>query len=213
MTNSKYPTPVVPNVSYNNSVKPVPQKRGPEIATPNSLSSSSKSRLNTSGQNQSKSEKQRSQNKPKLPELKPTFSTFKQFNRTASLSDLINEDDTSIVVKPEVIQKRTNHKSIKNSPNSKKSSNTNKNNQHSKHHSSNKTIQLDTQSLASVNVNIPDPVLPPTKSITVQTDEALDLNLADFEIPNRYVQSQKKVSALLFIYALNWPISNVQETI
>ena len=98
------------------------------------------------------------------------------------MSDLINEDDTSIVVKPEVIHKRTsNQKSIKNSPNSKKSSNTNKNH----HHHSNKTIQLDTQSLASVNVNIPDPVLPPTKSITVQTDEALDLNLADFEIPNR----------------------------
>ena len=184
VTNTKYPTPVVPNIPYNNSVKPVPQKRGPETGN-SSSNSSSKSRQNTSGQRESKSgnsEKQKSQNKPKLPELKPTFSTFKQFNRTASLSDLINEDDTSIVVKPEVIQKRTsNQKSIKNSPNSKKSSNTNKNH----HHHSNKTIQLDTQSLASVNVNIPDPVLPPTKSITVQTDEALDLNLADFEIPNR----------------------------
>ena len=27
------------------------------------------------------------------------------------------------------------------------------------------------------------------------------------------VQSQEKVSALLLIYALNWPISNIQETI
>ena len=94
VTNTKYPTPVVPNIPYNNSIKPVPQKRGPETGN-SSSNSSSKSRQNTSGQRESKSgnsDKQKSQNKPKLPELKPTFSTFKQFNRTASLSDLINEN-------------------------------------------------------------------------------------------------------------------------
>ena len=43
--------------------------------------------------------------------------------------------------------------------------------------SSNNDIQIETASLASVNVNVPDPILPPTsKSITVQTDE-VDLSL------------------------------------
>ena len=43
---------------------------------------------------------------------------------------------------------------------------------------------VETASLASVNVNIPDPVLPPTKSITVQTDE-VDLNLITKSDPLR----------------------------
>ena len=85
--------------------------------------------------------------KPKVSEAKPTFSTFKQFHRTASLSDLINDNDQDANV---VI-----------------------NSSSSKHRK--KQIQLETASLASVDVNVPDPILPPTKSITVQTDE-VDLN-------------------------------------
>lgn len=81
--------------------------------------------------------------KPPKTEAKPTFSTFKQINRTASLSDLINEDDDH------VIAASTRSRKIQ---------------------------QVETASLASVDVNVPDPVLPPTKSITVQTDE-VDLNL------------------------------------
>ena len=55
-------------------------------------------------------------------------------------------------------------------------------NQHQLHnHVSN---NVETASLASVNVNIPDPVLPPTKSITVQTDE-VDLNLITKSDPLR----------------------------
>ena len=84
----------------------------------------------------------RSDSKKPKTEAKPTFSTFKQFHRTASLSDLINEDDDN----------KTNNQS-------------------------NKNIQLETASLASIDVNIPEPVLPPTKSITVQTDE-VDLDSA-----------------------------------
>ena len=146
--------------------------------------SSAKTRQNAtsrSGSGTTENHQGNQQKKPKLPELKPTFSTFKQFHRTASLSDLINEDDT-LVVKPEVTHKNTNiiKKSRKQQQNT-----TNQN--HHKTTTSNKNIpNLDTESLASVNVNIPEPVLPPTKSITVQTDEALDLNLEDFGISNRY---------------------------
>ena len=147
--------------------------------------SSAKTRQNAtsrSGSGTTENHQGNQQKKPKLPELKPTFSTFKQFHRTASLSDLINEDDT-LVVKPEVIHKNTNI--IKKS---RKHQNSNQN--HHKTTTSNRNIQiqeLDTESLASSNVNILDPVLPPTKSITVQTDEALDLNLTDFGISNRYL--------------------------
>ena len=191
MTNSKYPTPVVPNTSsiYSNSIsgKPVPQKRSETDGGNGSggrNSSSAKTRQNAtsrSGSGTTENHQGNQQKKPKLPELKPTFSTFKQFHRTASLSDLINEDDT-LVVKPEVTHKNTNiiKKSRKHQQNT-----TNQN--HHKTTTSNKNIpNLDTESLASVNVNIPEPVLPPTKSITVQTDEALDLNLEDFGISNRY---------------------------
>ena len=195
MTNSKYPTPVVPNTSsiYSNSIsgKPVPQKRSETDGAPSSggggRNSSAKTRQNAtsrSGSGNTENHQGNQQKKPKLPELKPTFSTFKQFHRTASLSDLINEDDT-LVVKPEVIHKNTNiiKKSRKHNQNT-------SNQNHHKTTTSNRNIQiqeLDTESLASSNVNIPDPILPPTKSITVQTDEALDLNLADFGISNRYV--------------------------
>ena len=96
--------------------------------------------------------------KPKLPktEDKPTFTTFKNFQRTASLSDLINEDEAENLRKPveSVLSKR------------------------------NKKLNLETTSLASVNVNVPDPILPPTKSITVQTDE-VDLNLITKSDPLR----------------------------
>ena len=196
MTNSKYPTPVVPNISsiYSNSIsgKPVPQKRsesdGVSGSGGNGRNSSAKTRQNAtsrsgSGNTTENNHQGNHQKKPKLPELKPTFSTFKQFHRTASLSDLINEDDT-LVVKPEVTHKNTNiiKKSRKHQQNT-----TNQN--HHKTTTSNKNIpNLDTESLASVNVNIPEPVLPPTKSITVQTDEALDLNLEDFGISNRYLK-------------------------
>ena len=93
--------------------------------------------------------------------VKPSFSTFKQFNRTASLSDLINEDEVVLdhhVVKPEVIKRAANRKTVDNFVDNAAA------------------IQLETASLASVNVCVPEPVLPPTKSITVQTDE-VDLNL------------------------------------
>ena len=183
VANSKYPTPVVPNSSYITSVsgKPVPQKRSETdgVSAGIARNSSTKNRQNATVSKSptatSENHQGNKQKKPKLPELKPTFSTFKQFNRTASLSDLINEDDDStVVVKPDVIQKNQ-PRIIKNSQ--KRQTNTTN---HNNHTTSNKNIHLDTLSLASVNVNIPDPVLPPTKSITVQTDEALDLNLADF---------------------------------
>ena len=181
----------MPNTSsiYSNSIsgKPVPQKRSETDGGNGSggRNSSAKNRQNAtsrSGSGTTENHQGNQQKKPKLPELKPTFSTFKQFHRTASLSDLINEDDT-LVVKPEVTHKNTNI--IKKS---RKHQNSNQN--HHKTTTSNRNIQiqeLDTESLASSNVNIPDPILPPTKSITVQTDEALDLNLEDFGISNRYL--------------------------
>ena len=122
--------------------KPVPQKRDSET-----------------GKKSSKSKKT-----PKTSEEKPTFSTFKNtFQRTASLSDLINEDEEESLRKPveSVLSKR--------------------NKKHLHNHVSN---NVETASLASVNVNIPDPVLPPTKSITVQTDE-VDLNLITKSDPLR----------------------------
>lgn len=129
---SKYPSPSTPS-SY---VRPVPQRRDPK----------SKETLNNSD----------AKVKPR-PEIKdkPTFSTFKQFNRTASLSDLINEEEDVISRKqPEVISRKKNaNKRNRNLP----------------------AAELETASLASVSVNVPEPILPPTKSITVQTDE-VDLN-------------------------------------
>ena len=123
------------------SNKPVPQKRDSETK---------------------KSSKKASKNKS---EDKPTFSTFKNtFQRTASLSDLINEDEEESLRKPveSVLSKR--------------------NKKHLHNHVSN---NVETASLASVNVNIPDPVLPlATKSITVQTDE-VDLNLITKSDPLR----------------------------
>eukprot|EP00093_Oithona_nana_P002610 02610.XXX_87567_84192_1 [CDS] Oithona nana genome sequencing. len=104
--------------------------------------------------------------KTKTSEDKPTFSTFKNtFQRTASLSDLINEDEEESLRKPvESVLSKRNKKHYQNN------------------HVSN---NLETSSLASVNVNIPDPVLPlATKSITVQTDE-VDLNLITKSDPLR----------------------------
>ena len=193
-THSKYPTPIVPNTSnsYTNNVssKPVPQKRSESTDQRNSSKSNHhRGQSGSSSSAGSKSDGGGGNKKPKLPDLKPTFSTFKQFNRTASLSDLINEDD-EIVVKPQVIQRSSGGKIQSNSSKNTTSKTTTTQQSSNQNHHSNKTTirnhgQLDTESLASVNVNIPHPVLPPTKSITVQTDEALDLNLADFEIPNR----------------------------
>ena len=127
----------------NFSSRPVPQKRETSVSVKNSDSSKKNSK------DQNKVNKQQ-QPRPEIKE-KPTFSTFKQFHRTASLSDLlddVNEDEE--IVKPEVIpKKRLNKRSSENN--------------------STNNFQLETASLASVNVNVPDPILPPTKSITVQT--------------------------------------------
>ena len=99
--NSKFPAaPVVPSNSNNLtnfSTRPVPQKR----------ESSTVSVKNSDKKNSSKD--QNKVNKQPRPEIKekPTFSTFKQFHRTASLSDLlddVNEDEE--IVKPEVIPKK-----------------------------------------------------------------------------------------------------------
>lgn len=126
------------------SNKPVPQKRDSETGKKSSKKAS----------------------KTKTSEDKPTFSTFKNtFQRTASLSDLINEDEEESLRKPvESVLSKRNKKHYQNN------------------HVSN---NLETSSLASVNVNIPDPILPlATKSITVQTDE-VDLNLITKSDPLR----------------------------
>ena len=59
--------------------------------------------------------------------------------------------------------------------------------------SSNNEIQIETASLASVNVNVPDPILPPTKSITVQTDE-VDLSLQDLSSSSNAKSDPLKIS-------------------
>ena len=126
----------------------MPQKRS-ESENPSQIKSNKKS---TSGNNATPI-------KPKI-EVKPTFSTFKQFNRTASLSDLINEDDNEAIVvipsKSSIIKKLESKRQVP--------------------HRANNFHQLDTASVASFDVNVPEPILPPTKSITVQTDE-VDLSL------------------------------------
>ena len=63
------------------------------------------------------------------------------------------------------------------------------------HHfsSSNNEIQIETASLASINVNVPDPILPPTKSITVQTDE-VDLSLQDLSASSNAKSDPLKIS-------------------
>ena len=138
------------NFTISSLSKPVPQKRDNSEGSHNPKKSSSKSKAKTQSSKSSTEEN-------KIP----TFSTFKNtaFQRTASLSDLINEDEEESLRKPveSVLSKR------------------NKKLNHS---------HLETSSLASVNVNIPDPVLPPTKSITVQTDE-VDLNLITKSDPLR----------------------------
>lgn len=125
---TKYPTPVtVPTLSN----KPVPQKRD--------------NRSDNNYLPAAENNKPATKKKPPKTEIKPTFSTFKQINRTASLSDLINEDEDL-----NLRSSSSKRGKIQN--------------------------QIETASVASVDVNVPDPVLPPTKSITVQTDE-VDLNL------------------------------------
>ena len=148
----------------NFSSRPVPQKRETSVSVKNS-----DSKKNSSSKDQNKVNKQQ-QPRPEIKE-KPTFSTFKQFHRTASLSDLlddVNEDEE--IVKPEVIpKKRLNKRSSENNTN----------------------FHLETASLASVNVNVPDPILPPTKSITVQTDEDLeDLSLEVVQNSNSNINAK-----------------------
>ena len=135
---TKYPTPAVlpggssSSSSYSASAsRPVPQKRETEKKKQQKIAPETKAKPT------------------QRPEIKvPTFTTFKQFNRTASLSDLINEDEV-VEVKPEVALKHRGHsKQIK---------------------VDNENLKLESAySLASFDVCIPEPILPPTKSITVQ---------------------------------------------
>ena len=131
-----------------------------------------------------------SSNKQPRPEIKekPTFSTFKQLHqhhnivRTASLSDLLDdvEEDEEIVQPSVIIQNKKKSRKKQNHPTGNGNNNSFEKNRENKAFAD----HLETTSLASVNFNVPDPILPSalsTKSITVQTDE-VDLSL---EIQNQ----------------------------
>ena len=185
--------------SNTNSLRPVPQKRETPVKNSdiNLLSKIVKDHHHHHLQQSltNKKDQNKLSTKQPRPEIKekPTFSTFKQLHnqhhniiRTASLSDLLDDvDEDEEIVKPSVI---IHKKKSRKKPSSNNISTGNGiNNSFEKQQQQNTTkafADLETTSLASVNVNVPDPILPPalsTKSITVQTDE-VDLSL---EIQNQ----------------------------
>ena len=181
---------MVPGSSNTNSLRPVPQKRETPVKNSeiNLLSKFVKdhhqSLTNKKDQNKLSSNKQP---RPEIKE-KPTFSTFKQLHqhhnivRTASLSDLLDdvEEDEEIVQPSVIIQNKKKSRKKQNHPIGNGNTNSFEKNRENKAFAD----HLETTSLASVNFNVPDPILPSalsTKSITVQTDE-VDLSL---EIQNQ----------------------------
>ncbi len=144
--------------------RPVPVKRTPEVP-------SKKAASGTSGS--------KAKNRPEVKE-KPTFSTFKsKVTRASSLSDLLNDNEPLPATsdKPKNVNKVLSANAVAKQARKNSSANSRNRNKNSRNNN-NKVVEVETASVLSVNVNVPEPVLPPTKSITVQT-EAVSLDFED----------------------------------